>query len=50
MVGRAIKTVTIDVGWLTDAVVFTSTIAIRCMNKNAAKFEAGGVVVGRRRV
>jgi len=43
MVGRAIKTVTIDVGSLTDAVVITSTMAIRCMNKNAASVEAGGV-------
>ncbi|MBW8832181.1 MAG: hypothetical protein JF606_22770 [Burkholderiales bacterium] len=31
------------VGPLSDAVVFTSTMAIRCMNKNAASVEAGGV-------
>lgn len=43
MVSRAIKTVTIDVGSLTDAVVFTSTMAIKSMNKNAASVDAGGV-------
>lgn len=43
MVGGAIKTAIVGVGPLSDAVVFTSTMAIRCMNKNAASVEAGGV-------
>ena len=43
MVGRAIKTVTVDAGSLIDAIMFTSTMAIRCLNKNAANVEAGGV-------
>jgi hypothetical protein len=43
MVARAIKTAIVDVGPLNNAVVFMSTMAIRCMNKNAASVEAGGV-------
>ncbi len=50
MVGRAIKTTIVDVGSLSDAVVFTSTMAIRCMNRTPpvlklAAFGIGGCCV-----
>ncbi|WP_372529172.1 hypothetical protein [Piscinibacter sp.] len=43
MVDRAIKTVTVGMGLLADAVMFTTTMTIKSMNKNAASVEAGGV-------
>jgi hypothetical protein len=43
MVGLSIKTAIVDTGAWTDAVMFTTTMDIKSMNKNAASVEAGGV-------
>ena len=43
MAAGAIKTVTADVVLMADAVMCTTTMGIKGMNKNAASVEAGGV-------